>query len=187
MQYAMVPPMTTVPTIQKHSEPLEMILRVTLQLLGCGEPPSDATSAARKLAANPLPVKIYYDNPPGLVNRQLSFRRVRLHDRRYLTAVARAFSALRINEDQDRICGANRILPPWYRTRPQQHHLACATRSRREADGIDAVVVKRPPCRVGRNGALEAREACRAQYVLRKGGRPRDCTPAPCRRPTCVS
>ena len=159
------------PTRQQPSDPLEMLLRATLQLLGCGNLQSDA--AARAAVAKAL--KIYYDNPTDVVKKQLSFRRARQHDRRYLTDVANAFSALRINEDQDRLCGAKRILPPWYRTRPQQH----VTRSRRET--VDAVVAKRPPCPVGRTGALEAREACRAQFVLRTG-RPRDCTPAPCRR-----
>ena len=187
MQYAMVPTMTAtqqqpseaftivLSTRQQPSDPLEMLLRATLQLLGCGNLPPDARATARAAVAKAL--KIYYDNPTDVVKKQLSFRRARQHDRRYLTDVAKAFSALRIDEDQDRLCGAKRILPPWYRTRPQQF----VTRSRRETAGIDAVVAKRPPCPVGRTGALEAREACRAQFVLRTG-RPRDCTPAPCRR-----
>ena len=120
MQYAMVTPMTAtqqqpseaftivLSTRQQPSDPLEMLLRATLQLLGCGNLPSDA--AARAAVAKAL--KIYYDNPTDVVKKQLSFRRARQHDRRYLTDVAKAFSALRIDEDQDRLCGAKRILPP---------------------------------------------------------------------------
>ena len=100
----MVPPMTAtqhqpseaftivLPTRQQPSDPLEMLLRATLQLLGCGNLPPDA--AARAAVAKAL--KIYYDNPTDVVKKQLSFRRARQHDRRYLTDVANAFSALRI-------------------------------------------------------------------------------------------
>merc|ERR1719337_144000 len=83
-------------TRQQPSDPLEMLLRATLQLLGCGNLPSDA--AARAAVAKAL--KIYYDNPTDVVKKQLSFRRARQHDRRYLTDVAKAFSALRIDEEK---------------------------------------------------------------------------------------
>ena len=111
MQYAMVTPMTAtqqqpseaftivLSTRQQPSDPLEMLLRATLQLLGCGNLPPDARATARAAVAKAL--KIYYDNPTDVVKTQLRFRRARQRDRRYLTDVANAFSALRIDEDQD--------------------------------------------------------------------------------------
>ena len=196
MQYAMVPPMTAtqhqpseaftivLSTRQQPSDPLEMLLRATLQLLGCGNlpppakppPPPRAAGSGKGFKdllrqpdrrgedAAPLPART--TSRPALLDRCRE-RLLALRD----PTRTRTPNALNF------CCGAKRILPPWYRTRPQQF----VTRSRRETAGIDAVVAKRPPCPVGRTGALEAREACRAQFVLRTG-RPRDCTPAPCRR-----
>ena len=125
-------------------------------------------------------IAIYMNVENALLLAQLRHRRSIMQIRRAVTLVAAACAALTIAENFQRIAGAKRILPEWYKTRPKQHQHAvqAACMSNEQRPRIDAAIVSRAARPVGRNGVLVAREACRAQYTVRKAAlRPRKNTP----------
>ena len=152
------------------------LLRFTLAVCGCDraahacdEAPSDAQPAFH-VTAKAMPLRIYFNVEEALLTHQLRYRRMMAQAQIKANHVAAACSALAIPEDRQRIASAQRILPAWYKTRPQQHwHAKTVTGARAgtvQRPVISAVVVYRPSRRAGRTGALVAREPCRAQFTV---------------------
>ena len=153
------------------------LLRFLLEVCGCCNEPS---AENRSFKSPPRPVTIYFQCESALVRRQMQFRRARIEARSYFSAVTQAFSVLAIAEMSERIAGARRLLPSWYKTRPVLHEKARSQASRASnatQPVIEAVVMPRPARSVGRTRALLAREPCPAQFVLRKRRLARACTP----------
>ena len=122
----------------------------------------------------------------ALLKTQSQFLRMRVRARNYFKEVATAFTNLCIPEQRERLAGAARILPSWYKTNPKLYEMAEKVQDVRQAEEprIEAVVpTRRGPQGVGRTRKLVAREPCPAQYKLRnQGGRPRACTPLRARK-----
>merc|ERR1712139_759958 len=116
------------------------LLQFALTVCGCNVPPSHATPIV-SAKAKPK-ISIYYDVELALVQKQRMMRRMRVMSRDYLIAVSAAFSALAISEDSVRNASVRRILPGWYKTRPQQHqHATTRASDEQRLTMIDAVVV----------------------------------------------
>jgi len=157
------------------------LLRIALSICGCDEAPSDAEPTFH-VVVKPKSTKIYYDVEKALVHTQLRYKQTMAQARSNADNVAAACSALVIDEDRQRIAGAQRILPAWYKTRPQQHWQAgeTATSSRgsiAQQPLISVLVEHRPSRLVGRTGVLVAREVCRAQFLICRADGLRAATP----------
>ena len=161
----------------------ELVL-CTLDALGCSAPsiyPPWAEEADKEYprfqvtATKTKPV-VYYDVDAALVRFQQQYR-LRLMRSRSCNFKAAAASSI---EDCEHKAGVDRILPRWYKTRPKQHAGIAAQAASRAGSAerlvIRAAKVSRPARRVGRTGALVARESCPAQFSLR-AERPRAATP----------
>ena len=147
------------------------VLHIALALCGCNAVPPDGDRTHSMVSHRPNPkIAIYMNVENALLLAQLRHRRSIMQIRRAVTLVAAACAALTIAENFQRIAGAKRILPEWYKTRPKQHQHAvqAACVSNEQRPRIDAAIVPRAARPVGRNGVLVAREACRAQYTVRR-------------------